>query len=271
MHAETPNAIRRERVFWLFLLALPFYLNDFASIFAKDWRIWLAIDYIAVKLVPLALIAWLVCSQRFSAAELGSRTQSVPAFIGTLLLLLVAGTLIDQSAYGWISRWPGYPALGAMPLVTSPVWRWLDLTAGLLLVGLLEELVFRAAMFSVLSRYTDNRAVIVLVSALAFGLIHWSQGLHTVVVTAAIGVLFMMVYLRTRSLPALVLAHFVMDFLIFADLPMRHWLHFFLFSGISLRHGNPAELQPAMSRSKQVLHGFYPPTQCVGVQPWATT
>ena len=34
---------------------------------------------------------------------------------------------------------------------------------------------------------SDSRVVIVVVSALAFGLIHWSLGLHAVIVTGVIG------------------------------------------------------------------------------------
>jgi hypothetical protein len=34
----------------LILLVSPFYLNDFASIFIKDWRLWLFIDYAGAPL-----------------------------------------------------------------------------------------------------------------------------------------------------------------------------------------------------------------------------
>ena len=38
----------------LVLLVSPFYLNDFASIFIKDWRLWLFIDYVGV--VPKSIL-----------------------------------------------------------------------------------------------------------------------------------------------------------------------------------------------------------------------
>jgi membrane protease YdiL (CAAX protease family) len=216
VRADTPTIGRRELALWVTLLALPFYLNDFANIFIEDWRVWLAIDYLPVKLLPLALIIWLVRSGRLRAEDFGWRFQPATAFLASFLLLTIASTLIDQRAYGWIADWPGYKALGAMPDIGSPGWERFDLSAGLLLVGLLEELVFRAAMFSLLSRYASRPAAIIVISALAFGLIHWSLGLHSVVVTAVIGALFMAVYLRTRSLPALVLAHFVIDYIAFS-------------------------------------------------------
>ena len=85
-----------------------------------------------------------------------------------------------------------------------------------LLVGALEELVFRAYACTVIGRYTANPAAIVAISAAAFGLIHWSLGLNTVLITAAIGAVFMVIYLRTRSAPALMLAHFAVNFIDFA-------------------------------------------------------
>ena len=63
---------------------------------------------------------------------------------------------------------------------------------------------------------TASPAAIVVISAVAFGLIHWSSGLHTVLITMAIGAGFMVVYLRTRSAPALMLAHFAVNFIDYA-------------------------------------------------------
>lgn len=200
----------------LVLLASPFYLNDFANLFIKDWRLWLLIDYLAVKLLPLAAICWLLGSRRLQRAQFGLVWQAPLPFIVTFMLLVVAGTLLDQNAYTLVASWPGYAALGGMPAITSPAWNWVDLTLGLLLVALLEELVFRGLAHAALSRITDQPLVIAVVSGLAFGLIHWSGGAHAVMVTTVIGMVFMAVYLRTRSLPALVLAHFVVNFIDFA-------------------------------------------------------
>ena len=55
--------------------------------------------------------------------------------------------------------------------------------------------------------------MIIGVSAIAFGFIHWSGGLHMVMLTAAAGAVFMLLYLQTRSLPAIMLAHFAVDFI----------------------------------------------------------
>jgi len=200
----------------LILLAGPFYLNDFASIFIKDWRLWLFIDYVGVKLFPCAVALWLIRGRKMQPAELGLTTRSAPSFFVVFLVVTLVGTVIDQNGYQLIEKLPGYTALGGMPSITSPAWNRVDLTLGLLAVGIFEELVFRGFMQTFISRYTKNAIAIVAISSVAFGLIHWSQGLHAVLVTSIIGAVFMIAYLKTRSLPAIMLAHFAINFIDYA-------------------------------------------------------
>ena len=93
----------------------------------------------------------------------------------------------------------------------------MDLTLGLLLVGVCEELVFRGYLRAVLNRYGTRAAVMVLLSSLMFGLAHWSDGFHQVLITAAVGALFMVLYLASGSLPAIMLAHFAVNFIHYAE------------------------------------------------------
>lgn len=198
------------------VLAAPFYLNDFANIYVRDWPTWLAIDYAACKLLPLALIVWLVASRRMTPADFGFVRQPAAAFLVTLLVAALAGTLIDQNAYSLLAGAPGYASLGSMPEIRSGAWNRFDLSFGLLMVGLLEEMIFRAYAYTVMRRYLTNPAAIIAVSAVAFGLIHWSLGSNAVLITAAIGALYMAIYVRTRSVFALALAHFLVNFIDFA-------------------------------------------------------
>ena len=200
----------------LFLLASPFYLNDFANIYVKDWRWWLFIDYTSVKLFPLLVVLWLIRGRNMPASEFGLARQTMPSFLAAFLLVALVGTLMDQNAYKLIEKIPGYAALAGMPEIASPVWNWIDLTLGLIAVGIFEELVFRGYMRTFLSRYTQSRFAIVFISSVAFGLIHWSAGLHVVLVASAIGAVLMVAYLRTESLPAIMLAHFAVNFIDYA-------------------------------------------------------
>lgn len=207
------------------LLVSPFYLNDFASIYITDWRLWLLIDYVGVKLFPCAVVLWLILSKTMRPGDFGLTTQSVLSFCTVFLAVTLVGTVIDQNAYAWVATLPGYAPLGGMPGITSPVWNWIDLILGLLMVAIFEELVFRGYLNAVLRKFTGRPSVIVAISSVAFGLIHWSQGLHAVLVTSFIGVVFMIAYLRTRSLPPIILAHFAINFIDFADVIPKSLFH----------------------------------------------
>lgn len=200
----------------LILLVAPFYLNDFSNIFIHDWRLWLFIDFVGVKLFPSAVIFWLIRSRKMEPPDFGLTLQRLPGFLLVFLVGTVGGTIMDQNGYPLISKLPGYAPLGGMPAITSPFWNWADLTFGLLFVGIFEELIFRGYMHTFISQYTRNAVVIVAISSAAFGLIHWSLGLHAVIITATIGAFFMIIYMRTHSLPAIMLAHFAINFIDFA-------------------------------------------------------
>jgi len=212
--------VERKRFYTLILilLAVPFYLNDFANIYIKDWRIWLLIDYISVKLFPLIVVAWLIINKKVEASEFGLRSQSLLSCVVVFLIVTFIGTLIDQNAYKLIEKLPGYSPLGSMPAIKNTLWDWVDLTFGLLMVGIFEELIFRGFMSTYLRFYTQNHLAIILISSIAFGFIHWSGGLHAVLVTSIIGAVFMLAYLKTHSLPAIMLAHFAVNFIDYAGL-----------------------------------------------------
>ena len=105
-------------------------------------------------------------------------------------------------------------ALQEMPEIRSASVFWLDMTLGLALTAIAEELVFRRLFFNIVRPYFASPAFFVLVSALLFGLIHWSGGVANVVSATVAGIALMMLMLRTRSvLPAMVvnyLANFVL-------------------------------------------------------------
>ena len=202
----------------LILLTSPFYLNDFANMYVTNWRWWLFIDYVGVKLFPFLVVLRLIRSKKMRASEFGLTTQTIPSFLVVFLVVALVGTIIDQNGYQLVAKLPGYLPLGGMPAITNHVWNWIDLTFGLLMVGVFEELIFRGYMHTFISRYTKSSFAIVVISAIAFGLIHWSLGLHDILITSTIGAVFMIAYLKTRSLPAIILAHFAVNFIDFAGI-----------------------------------------------------
>jgi membrane protease YdiL (CAAX protease family) len=235
----TPDAfeqIRRDQfsggepkhpVIVVILLCLPFYLNDFNDIFVKDWRLWLLIDYVAVKLFPLLVLAWLIRREKVGFSSLGLRIPSALSFLSAMLVGALAAVFIEQNGYlltDWLS---GDPPLGRMPVIASPLWRWVDLTVGLAMVSIVEEVVFRGYLRIFLSRYTRRAWVVIGISAIAFGLIHWSGGLQQIMATSAVGAVFMALYLRTQSLPAIMVAHYLVNFIAFSNVIPQSIFRFF--------------------------------------------
>lgn len=97
-------------------------------------------------------------------------------------------------------------------------FRLADLYLDLALVAVVEETISRGFMYSFLRRYTSRTWLIVIISAVAFGAIHWSDGFTAVMITAAAGAIFMALYAHTQSLPAIMAAHFSVDLIILTDL-----------------------------------------------------
>ncbi len=200
----------------LICIAAPFYLNDLANIFISNWYPWLVIDYLFAKAYPIVILVCLIKTNRITRSEVGLTGQNPIPFtvvflLGTLsvLFLLQNGQLITRAV-------TGYASLGRMPVITDPFWHRFDLFIGLFLVAIVEELVFRGLFCAVLERYTRNAAIIVFFSAIAFGLIHWSAGFTEVVKTTLAGSFYMALYLKTRSLPAIILSHFVVNLITFS-------------------------------------------------------
>jgi membrane protease YdiL (CAAX protease family) len=88
----------------------------------------------------------------------------------------------------------------------------LDVSLGLLLSALVEEMVFRRLALAVLPGPGWARLI---ASSLLFGLIHWGHGYGHMVETAVFGLGLGAVYLGTGSLRLVFAAHYAVNFLAF--------------------------------------------------------
>lgn len=100
------------------------------------------------------------------------------------------------------------------PKINDDRLRLVDLTLGLALVALCEEMIFRYLSVKVFPTSSVTQYVI---SSLAFGLFHAPQGLLLVLVSMGLGLLYMWLYKITRTLAAPVLSHYLVDLIIFSD------------------------------------------------------
>lgn len=214
--SASPKEKNNHYITALILLSSPFYLNDFTNIYINDWVLWLWIDYITTKLFPFLVVLWLIYCKKINFHDIGLTAQPLISFMTVFIIGVLAAVFIDHNGYLILSKFPSYSPIDRIPKIVSPLWNWIDLTIGLLIGAIAEELVFRGYLHAFITRYTQHALIIIAISAVAFGFIHWSGGLHKVVVTSAIGAVFMMLYLKTHSLSAIMLAHFTVNFIDFA-------------------------------------------------------
>jgi hypothetical protein len=207
------------RPIWLFIaILIPFLLNDFSNIYITNYRVWLAIDFVSVKLFPLLLVFYFLHKEILKKSDFGLIKIPIKQFIGYSVALTILGIFIDQFGWRFFDMILPGSELGGIPGVENPILFRVNLYLGLLLVAVVEELVFRGLSFTIMKRYTDNIATILILSSVIFGLIHWSFGLHGIVSTALIGMLFMYAVWKTGSIYPSIAAHFFVNYFAFSGI-----------------------------------------------------
>ena len=201
-------------MFWP--LASAFYLNDFLFIYWIGQTTLYFIDY-AVRIAILAVCLGLPSYRAVSLVPLSE------ARLGWLwvLALIPACILADRAAHIWIEPlvidWVGRTGLFYFGAIESAPLRLFDLTVGLMLVALSEELVFRKFALKWLKDAGVGSTACVLISASVFALMHWGSGLNRIAATFVFGALAMAFYMRHTRLWPLVIAHYVTNFIAFSD------------------------------------------------------
>lgn len=202
-----------QKLVALAILVAPFALNDFANIWVHDFAVWLSIDYFLVKGFVIAA-AWVMLRRGvLSWGDLGFVKLAPGPFVAWSLVMTAVGLILDQYAYDlldWLPTWKlgGYPGEPGTWLYTFDLW------FGLSLVALTEEFIARGLAWNAL-RPRMGVVSTYLVSSLIFGLMHWSLGLHAIIVTGIIGAAFMTCVHRTGSILPTLVAHFVVNFVYF--------------------------------------------------------
>jgi membrane protease YdiL (CAAX protease family) len=203
-------------------VAAPFVLNDFFFVRADGVTAWLTVDY-GSRFLALALI-FFYSPFRVAALEAlhFNKYPSHPwrAYIGRFAFgtgLVVGSALVAEFGI----RQPLKEIIPETELFVYPdldlgAVYWLDITFGLALVALSEELAFRTVAQRVIGAFTDSQIWLVLVSALVFGIIHWSNGVPNIIDSAVVGAVLMVFYLRSGSILGPMAAHYLIDLWYFA-------------------------------------------------------
>lgn len=218
------NHEQDRRFFVLAVLSAIFLLNDFLFIGTKGYMMWLVIDY-GSRLLAVGVALFLVMRKVASPAEFGLTGISLPTGFLWMLLLTATGILIDQAGWRFFEKVLPPTQLAAMPAIGNPMVKTFDLTFGVALVALSEEIVFRGYCYTA---FKDRMKPLMLVpvSALLFGMIHWSTGLHAIVATAIWGILPMVSVIRTGSAVPAMVAHYLTDLVSLGGFVPESWFTF---------------------------------------------
>lgn len=200
---------------WALLVPIAiFYLNDLAFIALQTTH---AI-YLADYLFRIAALIWIVCVPGLflAARQAPSSNTKIPEMFVWAVLLTFVFLVIDLRFSHSVSVGDAWHGAFQFPTIQM---RWLkafDLSVGILLVALSEEVIFRRLLFKWFQQRGCGTINIVVLSAACFALAHWGVGLANVMITFAFGVLAMTVYLRCKRLWPVVIPHFLIDFFNFA-------------------------------------------------------
>ena len=220
------NAKAREtKLLILLILASLFLLNDFAMIPVKRYIPWLMIDY-GTRIAAIAIMFAVVRRNISSVNDFGLRNTPLRGLIQWSILLTLTGILIDQVGWRYLEYLLPDTHLMSIPKTKNLYLTVFDLTAGLALVSVSEELIFRGYFISTLRFYTNNTAAIIVLSSVTFGLIHWSMGIHAILSTALWGILPMAAVIRTGSIYPAIIAHYLADLVSFTSPIPERWFDF---------------------------------------------
>lgn len=199
-------------------LLLCFILAAFAMLPTQVFRLfqeaplpWLLADYggrLLALLVIVLLPAGRWCLRRKSPLQV----SRVEALLWVAALAILFGASLFPS---WLAGHLPQTALGQYPQPTG--WlRLFDLTFGLALVALHEELVFRQLARAALEKLLRRPVAVIVASALIFAVYHWWTGIGNMATVFCYGLLAMICYRRAGRLWPVVVAHYHIDLLQFA-------------------------------------------------------
>ena len=83
-----------------------------------------------------------------------------------------------------------------------------------LTAGVTEEIIFRGYVLTRLLQWFKNNVAAVIVSSLLFAALHYKYGsLRELIFTFLIGVLFSVYYIKYRNIKAIIVTHFLIDYI----------------------------------------------------------
>lgn len=177
-------------------------------------RLVLFITTIAFQWLTFLFIFGATFRENTGLAGLGFKRIRLVDFFWAFAFLAAANLLLSGLAL--LLNELGMPMLGEIKFLIPQdttgriTWFFLSLTA-----GICEETAFRGYLMTRLRLIGgfQNWVIPTIISALVFGACHAYQGLPGLIVISVYGVLFSLLYIRTRSIWPGIIAHFFQDFM----------------------------------------------------------
>lgn len=108
-----------------------------------------------------------------------------------------------------VFQWHFFPPINDVKL------KVFDLTAGLILVAVAEELIYRKLFLVVLLQYRFGNALIYLISSTVFALLHLNQSVQTAIGAFIAGLVLMYVYKKSGTLWVPIVSHYLVNLYFF--------------------------------------------------------
>jgi len=197
---------------FLIIVAL-FLVKGLFNLLVRDFEIWLIIDYILVKVIPIWLILYLIHKKKYlKYSDIGFAKIGLTKLITLTIIFTIIGTAIDQIGWQlWPLILPTYK-LGGIPFDFNSWLFIFELYFGLLFVAIVEEVVFRGFGFTALKERINSYPIIFIILSLIFGLVHWSWGSHAIINTFIISAVFLVCVWKTGNIIPLVISHLLVDY-----------------------------------------------------------
>lgn len=196
---------------WLGVVLALMVASQIIRMYQADAGSWIFWDY-AGRLGGLVILAALPAT-RAVAFRLDQRRMAF-----WQIALWLVGISVALRLSQWLSYFDnkGFPTaiLGVYPRPDGWLY-FFDLTFGLALVALSEEIIFRRCARHILQPLLGDGYVTIIAASLMFGCYHWWAGLGNVVLAVIVGTLLMLMFRRSVALWPVVLTHYFADFIAF--------------------------------------------------------
>jgi membrane protease YdiL (CAAX protease family) len=190
-----------------------FFLNDLLLAEAASPSQWLLID-VSCRIAALALVLAPATLRRLALSPPRTTANRLDTVLAGAAVLILALVILYGLKPALPKLWNYGDPVGPPQSSRDPL-HWLDLTAGLALVAVSEELIARKLLWAILDAWRIKPTGIFVVSSAFFGLFHWSHGLAAVLSTALTGALLMALYRQSGSLRPCIVVHYFVDLFVF--------------------------------------------------------